>query len=104
MIILGTISIIGAQRMAAMHGPVRGAEHVEITFNNYPDDTYIILNGGLVKITPTRKNIKIKGVKNVLIQTKDTFIMLFTIEDLQNIQTINVNQDAQTGEYIITTE
>ncbi len=76
-------------------------EFAEVTFNNYPDDTEIIVND-LVKITPTRKNITINGVKKVEVQHVDGFmIVLLLIQHLQNTKTITVTKNVETGEHTV---
>ena len=79
-------------------------EYVTVTINNYPDDTEVIVNG-MTRILPALTNVTIKGVKNVVIQTTDeAFLTLFTIEDLQDIQSINVSKGPKPGEYLIETD
>ncbi len=78
--------------------------YVSVTINNYPDDTEVVVNG-IATITPTRKNIQINGVKNVLIQTvQGRLIKLYTLMGLQAIKKITINKNSQTGEHIVETE
>lgn len=92
-------------------GIIQKRESVNITFNNYPNDTYILINQGVAKIIPTRKDITIKGVKEVLIQNAAdiddaTFVSYFFLDDLlqENIKSITITKDADTGAYNVTTE
>ena len=75
-------------------------EIIEITFNNYPDNTIVILNKGLVRIAHTRKNVTIRGVKDVKILTTDgSMVKSFTAKELGGVHTMNINKNAETGEY-----
>lgn len=77
-------------------------EHVSITFNNHPDDTEIVLNGGVIKITPTRKNVTVKGVKEVKIQIlAGALLAHYTIKKLQETKEITVIKDQETGAHTI---
>lgn len=100
--------IFGAQRIQAMEHVTENLsipalrEHVEITFNNYPDDTVILLNNGLVKITPTHKNVTVNGVKSVEIKKTDGLLLrLLLIHELQKTKLITVAKNTETGEYSI---
>lgn len=81
------------------------AKTAEVTFNNYPNDTEVFINSGAARITPTRINVTIKGITDALIQKVDeTFIRLFTSDDLQDVRVINITKDPDTGKYSVDTE
>ncbi len=78
-------------------------DHVNLTINNYSDDTIVLLNGRAT-IRPSCKNIEVTGVKNVLIRKiDDTHIQLFSLSDLQNVTIVNITKDPITGKYEVST-
>ncbi len=78
--------------------------HTTVTIHNLPDDTEVLINGNVVRITPTQRIITINGVKNILVQTTDgDFIKLLTLEDLKDITTVTIAKDPDTGEHSVTT-
>jgi len=103
-ILLGLMSILSMQQATAME---KLKEHVEITFNNHPDDTQIKITGILptgklveIMIIPNRKNITINRVREVEVQKMDgLLIRLLTLKYLQNVSTITVTKDAKSGKH-----
>lgn len=72
------------------------AKKVEIVFNNHPDDTSIILNGGVAEITPGRVNITIKGATDVTLKkaAQDLALRVWLIGELEKIKSITINKVA----------
>ena len=77
----------------------KNINYVNLTINNYPDDTLVLLNGRAT-IYPSCINIEVTGVKNMLIRTiDDTHIQLLSLSDLRNVTVINITKDPVTGKH-----
>jgi hypothetical protein len=83
------------------------ARKVEVVFNNHPDDTSIIFNGGVAEIAPGRVNITIKGVTDVVLKKKarELALRVWLIDELEKIKSITIHKVVGShGEYEIITE